>query len=100
MTGRKSEYLVVFNDTYSMLFDHLLPDLRRSCSDYAMQDLERISNDRRGDIFETATTRMFFQGNLTGILELNATAFMMHAMLEHVFEGAKDKWRLACQWKS
>ena len=41
MTGRKIEYLVVFNDTYSMLFDHLLPVLCRSCSDDTMQYLKK-----------------------------------------------------------
>jgi hypothetical protein len=43
--------------------------------------------------------KLFFAGNITGILELSATIFMMDVMWAHGFEEAKRRWQLACQWR-
>jgi len=96
MAGRHIHYLTVQNGTYSMLFDHLLPELNNVCSPTAKSYLSRVSDNKRGDIFETCAAKMFFAGNRTGILELGATIFMIDAMWTHGFEEAKKRWQLAC----
>ena len=63
-----------------------------------MDYLSRVADDRRGDIFETCVTKMFFNGNVTGLLEMNAIIFLMDTMWYFGFDEAKRKWRQACQW--
>ena len=65
---------------------------------YTVTYMDSLGSNKTGDIFETATTRMFLQGNHRGIMELMAVLFWHEAIWAFGFAEAQVMLKAARAW--